>query len=197
MSRKKAESQKKTSPKMREGILAAALSLAAKEPWQFVSLYAIALEAGYELDDVTRLFPEKIDIVRAITDDLDAKIERAFDETDDSIPVRDRLFDVLMERLECASPHRAAHLSFLKSFGWNKSESCVSASLVANSMSRMAKLAGVDTNGALGALRMLALGAAFGWVIFAWAKDASPDLTKTMAELDRTLDRLEKLGGLF
>lgn len=197
MSRKKAQPAG-NSTKIRTTILDAAINMAARTPWEFVSLLEIAQVAGMSVDDVRCHFYTKSDMVAAIIDDLDTQVEAAFPaaylESDESIPVRDRLFDVLMERIDLANRNRAAHISFFKSFGWTKESSCADLRLLRNSMTRMAKCAGIETDGIFGAVRVAGLSLAYVWVLLTWARDTSPDLGKTMAELDRTLGRVDGIA---
>lgn len=192
MAAKKAHSPR-NSTKIREVILNAALDVAAQEPWEFVSPLSIAEMAGVSLGDVNAYFPDKSAMVRAIIDDLDAQVEDIFPAPETDSSPRDRLFDVLMERIELANQNRAAHLSFLKAFGWTKDAACADVSLLMGSMSRMATCAGIDTGGLFGGVKLSGLALAYSWVMVTWMRDESPDLGKTMAELDRTLGRAERL----
>jgi hypothetical protein len=193
MSAKKAQLPK-NSTKIRAAIIRAALTVAANEPWEFVSPLTIAEEAGIELDVLQGVFLTKQDIVKAIIDDLDAQVEQASSVVDDDVSVRDRLFDILMERIELANQDRDAHISFLKAFGWTKEAACSDIRFLMGSMTRMAKCAGIDTEGLFGGMRVGGLAVAYSWVLMTWMRDTSPDLGKTMAELDRTLVRAEGLA---
>jgi len=184
----------KNSTKNREAMLNAALDVAAVESWEFVSPLTIAEEAGVTLRELEAMFPTKASMVQEIIDDLDSQVEEAFPVVEQDVPVRDRLFDILMERIELANQNRAAHLSFLKSFGWTKEMACADVSLLMGSVRRMAKCAGVDTEGLFGGLRLSGLALVYSWVMLTWMRDTSPDLGKTMAELDRTLFRAEGLA---
>lgn len=195
MARKKAQSQK-NSTQIRESILSATLEVASLHPWEFVSMGEIADSAGIGVKDVTSIFPTKSDILKAIIDDLDDQVELAFENPDADLPVRDRIFDVLMERFDIANAHRDAHISFFKSFGWTRDASCADIRLMKNSMARMAKCAGLDTDGLSGVVMVTGLSMAYLWVIFTWMHDASPDLGKTMAELDKTLGRIDMMKSM-
>lgn len=190
MARKKADQPKNTT-KIRNLAAESALQLAAEGPWEFVSPYEIATNAGLTVEELESVFPTKSDIIRMICDDLDAQVEEAFPDIDGDISVRDRLFDILMERLELANQDRAAHISFMKAFGWSKQESCADIRILRASMTRMGRLAGMDLSGPLGQLRLMGLMAFYGWVLWAWSGDDSPDLAKTMAVLDKSLARLD------
>ena len=174
-------------------ILSAALDVAANHPWEFVAMKQIADAAGVTVADVTARFQTKSDIVAAIIDALDSDVEEVFTVVDEDAPMRDRLFDVLMERIELANQNRAAHISFFKSFGWTKEATCADISVLKFSMTRMAKCAGMDTDGIFGNIQLAGLSLAYLWVLLTWVNDTSPDLGKTMAELDRTMGRAESL----
>lgn len=171
------------------------MMVAAETPWETVALLEIARAANVSLDELRCYFYTKSDIVDAIIDDLDTQVEVAFPAYDPAMPVRDRLFDVLMERIDLANQDRAAHVSFWKSFGWTKEASCADIKLLHASMTRMARCAGLDTDGLFGTLRVAGLSLAYAWVLMTWARDTSPDLAKTMAELDRTLGCVDKAAA--
>lgn len=193
MPRKKAQPVK-NSTKIRESILSAALAVAAREAWEFVSPLTIAEEAGIPPHELQSWFPTKSAIVMAIIDDLDRQVEDAFPDIDDTMSMRDRLFDILMERIDLANHHRHAHISFFKSVGWTKEATCSDISLLMSSMKRMAKCAGMDTEGLFGGMKLTGLAVAYSWVLLTWMRDTSPDLGKTMAELDKTLSRAEGIA---
>lgn len=180
---------------LRRKIIEQALILAAQEPWETVAPLEIAQACGVTYGELCAVFPHKADIVRAITTDLDRQTEEAGLVWDSDTPLRDRLFDVIMERFDLATPHRAAHISFLKAFGWVKNEICTDISQVRGSMKAMAALAGFDVGGRLGELRLAGLCAVYGWVMLTWMNDNTPDLSKTMAVLDQALGRAQKLAN--
>ncbi|MEK7802022.1 MAG: TetR/AcrR family transcriptional regulator [Pseudomonadota bacterium] len=192
MTRKKADQQKNTT-KIHTSLIDAALRLAAAKPWEFVSTYEIAMNAGVSLEQLEDIFPNKHMILEDIVRRLDSDVEQSFSELDEKSSSRDRLFDVLMERFEMANQHRAAHVSFFKSLGWTKTESCNDVAMMRSSMTRMAKLAGIDVSLPLGPLRIIGLSALYSWVLLAWIKDDSPDLIRTMAQLDKSLGYAEKV----
>lgn len=186
------------STKIRKLVLSAALDVAADTPWEFVTMKQIADSAGLTLHDLNSQFLTKSDILRAIIDSLDRQVEKNIKDLqrdrDTPAPVRDRLFDVLMERIEIANQHRAAHISFFKSFGWTKESSCNDLSLLKSSMTRMAHCAGIRTDGLSGQLYLFGLSSTYLWVLLTWMTDTSPDLGRTMSKLDQTLGRGEFLA---
>ena len=60
---------------------------------------------------------------------------------------------------------------------------------VVNSMRFMLEAAGIDCEGAVGAIKLQGLAVAWARVLEVWFRDDDPGLSKTMAELDRELTR--------
>jgi len=107
---------------------------------------------------------------------------------------RDRVFDVVMRRIDAMQPHRAGVVRLLEEL---RSEPGVALCLLAQtprSAARLLDAAEVDSGGVLGALRVQ--GATGVWLatLRAWVADDSADLGATMAALDRALDRAEQIA---
>ena len=58
-----------------------------------------------------------------------------------------------------------------------------------NSMRFMLEAAGIEAQGAAGAIKLQGLALAWARVVQVWLDDEEPALSKTMAELDRVLTR--------
>ncbi|HNQ92058.1 MAG TPA: hypothetical protein PKI93_03900 [Alphaproteobacteria bacterium] len=177
-------------PDRRARVINAALSAAAHEAWEFVSYVDIAQRATMAVDEVCDVFPAKADIIRHIVREMDHEVLKNY-KVDARASKRDTLFDVLMERFDAMSEHRAAHASFIKSFGWNHCEKFSDLNFYFSSLENYMRAAEVETRGLKGLANVLALGAGYGWVLYVWMGDRTHDLTKTMAALDKMLGRLE------
>jgi len=107
---------------------------------------------------------------------------------------RDRIFDVLMRRIDAMQPHRAGILRLLKDL---RTEPLVALGLLAalpRSMQRLLEAAEIDASGLSGALRVKGLLGVWLATLRAWMRDDSVDLGPTMAALDQALDRAEQLA---
>ena len=105
-------------------ILDAALSLAAQKSWRSITMEEIADEAGATLAQVRTAFPSKTAMLSGFIRRTDARILEAHDPADAAEPVRERLLDVLLRRLDMLKPHKAAVRSIVRD------TSCDPASLV-------------------------------------------------------------------
>ena len=107
---------------------------------------------------------------------------------------RDRLFEVLMRRLDSLKPHREA----LGNIVFDNARDPVSAlcglGRLERSMAAMLEAARLSAGGLRGLLRAKALGVAYLATLRVFLSDDSPDLAATMAALDRNLRRLDRLA---
>ncbi len=187
------------SPKLsaRDKIIEAALRLASAQSWGFVTVRDIAGEAGISLSAFYDSFDSKDDILSAYGRRLDNKVLELFDDFNPETPVRDLIFDILMERFDLANQDRAALKSIFDSFKSDPKQALISFPHLGASMTRMLEAAGLDPYGWKGAARVTGLTVATLWVTRVWLDDDSRDLAKTMAALDKALSRIENLADRF
>jgi hypothetical protein len=112
-------------------------------------------------------------------------------------PPRERLFDVLMRRLEILAPHREAVRSLLRSASRNPPLAVALNGLAVRSQQWMLTAADVPASGPRGMLRAQGLALMFGSVLRVWVRDDDPGLARTMAALDRALARGQRFAGLI
>ena len=97
---------------MSGAVIDAAMARIARDGWRRLSLADVAADAGVPLADVLIPFPTKYALVNAFQDRIDARMLAAADthaaSGDAGIDTRDRLFDLLMERLDALRSLRAA-----------------------------------------------------------------------------------------
>jgi AcrR family transcriptional regulator len=105
---------------------------------------------------------------------------------------RERLFDVLMRRIDAMQPHRRGILRLLDEALTDPVLALALAAGLPRSMAWMLEAAQIGTDGFSGALRANGLAAVWLYTVRAWAWDTSEDLGPTMAALDRALDRAEQ-----
>lgn len=168
-------------------VIKAALDLAAERPWQDVALRDIADRAGVPLADLRNDFAGKPAIlgkfIRLVDDAVIAKAPGR----DPGQPARDRVFDVLMTRLEVLEPYKAAIRSIADAPG---SGMAVAKKAMA-SQAWMLHAAGIGTDGPLGTARVAGLASIYASLLRTWLDETDPAYPKTMASLDRRLKRGE------
>lgn len=107
---------------------------------------------------------------------------------------RDRIFDVLMRRIDAMQPHRAGILRLLEDLRRDPLLALALLASVPLSMAWMLEAASLGTGGLAGLARAKGLTAVWLATIRAWTDDDSVDLGPTMAALDRALDRAEQVA---
>jgi AcrR family transcriptional regulator len=184
----------KTTPKdPRNAIVEALLELAGERNWDDITISDIATRANISLSAFRDFFPSKGAVLAVFFRNIDKKV---LDETSDELagePTKERLFDVLMRRLDASKPYKLGVESI---FDWTRRDPIAAASinrLVVNSMRFMLEAAGIDSEGAVGAVKLQGLALAWGRILPIWFRDDDTGLAATMAALDRELTRGERL----
>jgi hypothetical protein len=121
--------------------------------------------------------------------------QAAIGETAAEGPVRDRLFDMIMRRIDVLQAHRAGMLALLRHLPADPPAALLLTLLSRRSMDWLLAAAGVSTHGVRGMLRVKGLLAVWLWTVRAWQRDESEDLGPTMAALDTALQRAERAAG--
>ncbi|MGA8820288.1 MAG: TetR/AcrR family transcriptional regulator, partial [Xanthobacteraceae bacterium] len=181
----------------REKIIAAFLTLLAETSLERISLADIASGAGVTLAQMRGEFSSPLAILAAHLKDIDrAVLGEDFSDMDEE-PPRERLFDVLMRRLEKLAPHRQAVRSLLRSASRNAPLAFALNGLAVRSQKWMLAAAGINAPGPRGALRAQGLALLFSSVLRTWVRDDDPGLARTMAALDRALARGQRFAGFL
>ncbi len=173
----------------RQRIIAAFMQLLAETPIERIDVKEIAGRANVSLARLREEFDTTLSILAAQMKDIDRAVLDGADGDMADEPPRDRLFDVLMRRLEALAPHKNAVRSLMRSARCNPGLALALNGLGIRSMRWMLTAAGISTSGGKGAIRAQGLAFIFAQVLRVWADDDDPGLAPTMAELDRGLTR--------
>ncbi len=181
----------------REKIIAAFLNLLADKPIEQIGFAEIAEASGVSLAQLRSEFPSTLAILAAHVKSVDRVVlSEDFGDVEEE-PARERLFDVLMRRMEILAPHREAVRSLMRSARRNPPLALALNSLAVRSQQWMLTAAGIGASGPRGMIRAQGLAALFGGVLRTWIHDDDPGLARTMAALDRALARGQRFVGLI
>ena len=181
----------------RQKIIDALLELLSEQPIERIGLSDIAAAAGLSLAELRSQFSSVFAILAAHMKQIDQAV-LASDMSDmNEEPVRERLFDILMKRLEAHEPHKAAMRSLMRSSLRNPPLALALNGLAARSMSWMMAAAGISTAGPRGVIRAQAMTLLYARVVGTWSEDDDPGLARTMSVLDRELARGQQLSGFL
>jgi AcrR family transcriptional regulator len=181
----------------REKIIEAFMSLLGEQPIEQIGLPDIAARSGVSMADMRGEFGSKLAILAAHVKNIDREVLSA-DRTDmGEEPPRERLFDVLMRRLEAQEPYREAMRSLLRSACRNPGLACALNSLALRSQRWMLAAADLPSGGPLGPIRAQGLALLYAQVLTTFLDDDDPGRARTMARLDRALSRGEWWVGVL
>jgi AcrR family transcriptional regulator len=183
----------------RDKAVDALMALLAEQPLEEIGLAEIAGRAGLSLSQLRAEFGSTLAILAAHIKDIDRKVLDGADAdaTTDMAeePARERLFEVLMRRLEALAPYKAAVRSLLRSAQRSPSLALALNGMALRSQRWMLTAAGIGTQGPRGLLRAQGAALLFARVLEVWVNDKEPDLARTMAALDRGLASAERWAG--
>lgn len=174
-------------------LIAALWRVIAAHGWPGLTMRHLAAEAGTDIATLRERFPTRLDLLLLHGRVMDQAVLAG------TIPgqggsARDRIFDVLMRRLDAMQPHRAGILRLFEDMRRDPALALALAPHIGVAMRWMLEAAEVEAKSC--EARLLALGLAGVWLatIRAWARDDSPDMGATMAALDSALDRAERIA---
>ena len=180
----------------RERIIEAFMLLLAEQLIERIGLAEIAERAGVTLADLRGEFGTPLAILGAQIKELDRKVLAEVDPDMEEESPRERLFDVLMRRVELLSPHREAVRGLLRSARRDPPLALALNALAVHSQQWMLTAAGIGASGPKGMVRAQGLALLFANVLRTWVDDED-DNTQTLAALDRELARGQRFAGLL
>jgi AcrR family transcriptional regulator len=181
----------------RTKIIDALMALLAERPFERIGLSDIAAKAGVSLADMREEFSSVMGILAAQMKETDRKVLAGGEADMAEESMRERLFDVLMRRLEILAPHKAAIRSLVRSSARNPGLAMALNGFGVNSQRWMMTAAGIGVQGPKGAVRAQGLNLLFARVVCTWVNDDDPGLARTMAALDRELSRGARWAGFL
>ena len=190
------QDQVKQEPTAAPDLLVTAFELIAEHGWSRLSLVALARRAGVPKAEVYRELPGRAAVLRALSRRVDQAMLAVDDAELAGLPPRDRVFELLMRRLETLVPFRPG---LERLAGAARCDPCLllaTACRLERSLAWLQDAAGLPRFGLRARLGRRALGAAYLQTIRVWLKDDSADLGPTMAELDKQLRRVQTFAGL-
>ena len=174
----------------RERLITAALQLASERGWRRLGMAEIAETAGLSLEEIYTIARSKPGIVVMLRCQLDEAM-LAGGVAGGDVP-RDRLFDVLMRRLEAMRPYRAGLRAILRESVGTPALLAILPGLL-RSMGWALTAAGMPASGCRGRWARQLLAATYVSVLPTFFRDESRDLGSTMAALDKRLRQVEAL----
>jgi len=171
------------------------MALLAEQSFEQIGLAEVAGRAGVRLSQLRAEFGSILAILGAHIKDIDRAVLAGGDADMENESPREKLFDVLMRRLEALTPYRDAVRSLMRSARRNPGLALALNAMAARSQHWMLETAGIGASGPRGALRAQGAALMFARVLGVWFDDDEPGLDRTMAALGRGLASAERWDG--
>jgi len=181
----------------RDRIVAAFMALLGDQPIEQIGFAEIAARAGVSLAELHNKFGSKLAILAAALKEIDRQVLGGIDADMAEEPPRERLFDVLMRRIDALAPHKAAVRSLVRSAGRNPGLALALNGFAVRSQQWMLTAADISASGPRGMVRAQGLALLFPSVLRTWLRDEDPGLARTMSALDRALARGQRFSGFL
>lgn len=188
-----AETPKKSGDPRRAAV-EALMHLAAGQPYDSIGLADIARESGLSLADLRDYFPSKGAMLAGLMRIIDRQVLEGATADMAGESAHDRVLDVMMRRFDALEPYREGMRSVAKAVRTDPALALALNQAALNSWRYMLESAGIETQGALGALKTQGAVLVFSRAFNVWIDDEA-DLARTMAALDRELKRGEQILG--
>jgi AcrR family transcriptional regulator len=181
----------------REKAIDAFMALLAERSFEQIGLAEVAGRAGIKLSRLRDEFSSTLAIYAAHVKEIDRLVLDGgeADVTEES--ARERLFDVLMRRIEALAPYKDSLRSLMRSARRNPGLALALNAIAVRSQSWMLEAAGISASGPRGALRAQGAALMFARVVGVWLDDEEEGLDRTMAALDRGLSSAGRWDGFI
>jgi AcrR family transcriptional regulator len=181
----------------RDKAVDALIALLAEHSFEQIGLAEVAGRAGIKLSELRTEFGSTLAILAAHIKDIDRAVLDGGDDDMTEEPPRERLFDVLMRRLEIMSPYKDAVRSMMRSARRHPGLAMALNAMAVRSQKWMLEAAGINASGPRGALRAQGGALMLARVVDAWldGEDEEDSLDRAMAALNRGLASAERWDG--
>jgi AcrR family transcriptional regulator len=196
-SRRKQPAAAPTPKSPRQRIIESFMALLAEEPFERIGMADVASGAGVSLAELREAFSSTLAILAAHMKETDRTVLAGIDADMADEPPRERLFDVLMRRLDTLAPHKEAVRSLLRSARRNPGLALALNGLGLRSQQWMLTAADISAAGPRGMVRAQGLALLFASVLRTWVEDDDEGHARTMAALDRALARGQRWSGFL
>ncbi|MEP3431030.1 MAG: TetR/AcrR family transcriptional regulator [Roseibium sp.] len=189
--------------KTKQKILKTFLKLLGEHSYQDVSLPILADAADVKLSDLRDAYGSKLELVKSFAEQVDKSVLDERDAEMGDHPARDRLFDILMSRIDALAEYKDAVRTLHEAAKHDPGLALDFNRIEVRSQKWMLIAAGIDLSGVKARVVAQALAVAFSRVMDTWLEEIDEGMPRTMARLDKELDkgtsfmkRLSRIEGL-
>ncbi len=186
-----------SAPPQTDVMVGAFMALLSEKRFEEIGFGDIARRAGVSLAELRDKHASKIEMLAAQMRATDRAVLAGIDADMAEEPARERLFDVLMRRLDALAPHKQAIRSLQRSALCNPGLGLAVNGLAVRSMQWMLTAADIPAAGPKGIVRAQGLALLYASVLRTWADEDDPGQARTLAALDRALASGQRWAGFL
>ncbi len=174
-----------------EKLLAAAIESLASAGFAGYDPRDVAKSTQIDLADVLERAGTPEAVLAELARHLDRKMVEVAPSGEEDLSVRERLFELMMQRLDAMAPFKDGLRRLAREKPGAPGLTLQTLCNLDRTAGWMLAAAGAGGAGLESSVRRIALVQAYGRVVRVWLDDDSPDLAATMSELDKRLAQLE------
>lgn len=178
-----------------EAFLKASMNMAAENGWSSVTPAGVAQRMGLDQNDIPSHIQTSHDILLAFEKHISAQVRENTGDFFADETIKDRLFDILMERFEIMTPYKIGLKSVFKGLIFNPKEAFLSKRPFRAMIKDMFEIAGGEITCPKGELKLIGLSLVYLKTAHVWFDDETEDMSLTMAELDKNLTLGEQFAN--
>jgi len=168
-------------------IIDATMSLTAARGFVDIGLADIAEASGVTLAELRAAFPGKLAILAAFSKRIDGVVLAGGPAEGEG--ARDRLFDIVMRRLDALTPYKPALKRLGEDARLRPGLAAALHCIAGSSQKWMLAAAGIQPRGLMRPVALEGSILVMAETLSVWIDDDEPDLSRTMKRLDRALER--------
>jgi AcrR family transcriptional regulator len=174
-----------------------AFDLLAERGWERFSFAELARRAEMGLPEVYAELPDRAALLRVLGRRLDAEM-LAIDLAElDGMSPRERVFELIMRRLDAMAPYKEGLRTLARRTGRDPSLLATALCNLDRLSRRMLDAAATEDGPVMGKAARRVTGAVYLRTFSVWLDDDTPDMARTLAELDRRLQQAETVARWF
>ena len=179
----------------KEKLITLGFKLIEKKGWKYFSLKSLAKANKSDLETIKIFFRNKSQFLESFSEMIDNKVLADIDKEEfNKNSIKDNLFELIMLRFENLNNYKTGLKILLSDLKKSPVELKKIVKKVLDSMDLFLEIANVKNNYLMDFIKVNIIFIIYSYVFKVWLGDQSPEMSKTMAELDKWLSEAEFYG---
>ena len=179
----------------KEKLITLGFKLIEKKGWKYFSLKSLAKANKSDLETIKIFFKNKSQFLESFSEMIDNKVLADIDKEEfNKNSIKDNLFELIMLRFENLNNYKTGLNILISDLKKSPVELKKIVKKVLDSMDLFLEIANVKNNYLMDFIKVNIIFIIYSYVFKVWLGDQSPEMSKTMAELDKWLSEAEFYG---